>query len=533
MLLPRRSGRPGGASRGWVGLLAVALLASACGRVVDLEPGDPVEFVQQPQTSKVLAADGTVLAELHAEQDREDVAIDEVAEVAIQAVVSIEDRRFFLHRGVDAPAILRAAAVNVAEGSVEQGGSTLTQQYVKNTMTGPARTLERKLKEAALAFQLEQRYSKEEILERYLNTVYFGKGAYGIRAASQRFFGVEPAELDLAQAATLAGMIASPSRYDPFEHPEASRERRRLVLDAMVGAGQIDRDAAEEAAARQLELAPLDLDERVQAPYVVEEVKRLVQHDPQGVMAAIGVDVDERSERLFTGGLRVFTTLEPHLQDLADAAVTEVLEAEEALEDGPSAAVVVTDPTTGAIRAMVGGRDFFDPDDPQARFNLATQGRRQPGSAFKPVVLATALSRGITLDRRFPGGKCVSFERVAGWEDGVCNYGGTAYGSLNLREATVRSVNTVFARLAVELGPTALLEMAQTLGFRGLPQVHSLALGAGEVTPVAMAGAYGALADLGRYHEPYLIERIETADGEVLYEHDRRSYQALDASVAF
>ena len=533
MVLQRRSGRARGAVRGWIWVIVGALSVSACGSVVELQPGDPVEFVQQPQTSKILAADGTVLAELHAEQDREDVGIDEVADVAIRAVVSIEDRRFFLHRGVDAPAIIRAAAANVSAGGVEQGGSTLTQQYVKNTMTGPARTIERKLKEAALAYQLEQRYSKEEILERYLNTVYFGKGAYGIRAAAQRFFGVEPSELDLPAAATLAGMIASPSRYDPYENPEAALARRQLVLDAMVSAGQVSRAEADEAAAADLDLAPLDVDDTVLAPYVVEEVKRQIQHDPNGTMAPVGVDVDERAERLFTGGLRVFTTLDPRVQGLADGAVRQVFEEEDALDGGPSAAVVVTDPTTGGVKALVGGRDFFDPDDPQARFNLATQGRRQPGSAFKPIVLAAALSRGITMDRQFPGGNCVSFERVAGWEDGVCNYGGTAHGSLNLREATVRSVNTAFARLAVELGPTALLEMAQTMGLRDLPPVHSLALGSGEVTPWAMAGAYGVLADLGRYHEPYLIERIETASGEALYEHDHRSFQAVDESIAF
>jgi penicillin-binding protein 1A len=509
--------------------LLLAVSASACGNVVELRSGDPVEFVQQPQTSKILTPDGTVLAELHAEQDREDVAIDDVNGDLVRAVVAIEDRRFFLHTGVDVAAIARASVANLAAGEVEQGGSTITQQYVKNTMTGPARTLDRKIEEAVLAYQLEDRYSKEQILERYLNTVYFGKGAYGVDAAADTYFGLGPDELALDQAALLAGLIQAPSRFDPYAAPAAAAARRRLVLDAMVDTGQITAAAADGAAAAEIELVAEETDSSVVAPYFVDEVKRRLQHDPDARFAtALGATVDERADALFTAGLRIVTTLDPDVQAHAEAAVAEVLP-----EEGPAAAVVVTDPRSGAVRALVGGRDYHDPDAPYARFNLATQAQRQPGSSFKPIVLATALQRGIPLDRLYPGGDCVSFPAPISWHP--CNYAGLRYGPLTLREATVRSTNTVYARLAVQLGTTAILETAHTLGFEHLPEAPgpSLALGAGEVTPMEMAGAYGVFPTLGRYHAPYLIDRIETAAGEVVWEHDDEGYRVLDEAAAY
>jgi penicillin-binding protein 1A len=525
--LPRR-----GVARPHHVTIACALLATACGSVVTLEAGDPVEFVQQPQTSRILAADGSVLAELHGEEDREDVPLDQVADVLVQAVVSVEDRRFFLHRGVDVAAIARAAVRNVEAGAISEGGSTITQQYVKNTMTGNAQTLDRKLEEAALAFQLEQRYSKGEILERYLNTVYFGKGAYGVRAASQRFFGVLPSDLTLDQAALLAGLVQSPSTYDPYRAPERAVSRREVVLSTMVDTGAIDEVEAADAAAQPLELAPPPEDfDLLRAPYLVDEVTRILTDDPDGTFAAaLGTSVDDRVEALFGGGLRITTTLDPEVQRLAEEAVAQVLRD----PDDPAAAVVVLDPSSGAVRAMVGGRDWFDEDDPTARFNLATKARRQPGSAFKPLVLATALDRGVGLDRMFPGGACASFEEVPDWRDGVCNYGDTAYGPVSLREATVASVNTVYARLAVELGPQNIAATARTLGITGLGDaVPAIALGAQEVTPLELAGAYQPFATLGLQRPVHLVERITTAAGEVLWEHTPTETRVLPEAVAY
>ncbi|MBW3578702.1 MAG: PBP1A family penicillin-binding protein [Actinobacteria bacterium] len=511
----------------------VALVGAACAQVVVLEPGDPIAFVQQPQTSHVLAADGTVLAALHAEQDREAVPLDRVPAELVAAVIAVEDRRFFLHRGVDVPAIARAAVRNVEAGAVEEGGSTITQQYVKNTMLGPARTAERKLKEAALAYQLEQHHSKEQILERYLNTIYFGHGAYGVHAAAQRYFGRPVDALTLAQSALLAGLIASPARWDPHTRPQAAGERRAHVLDAMVATGRLDRTAAAEAANEPLDLIPLPTDRRHRAPYVVEEVRRLIARDEDGAFAALGDDPDERLATLYTGGLRIHTTIDLRMQDQAEAAIAGVL----AEPDDPSAALVAIDPASGAVRALVGGRDFYDEDGPHARFNLATQGRRQPGSAFKPVVLAAALSRGVALERTFPGGSSVTIPDPAcrgpqgPWSPS--NYDHRAFGPVTLRGATIHSVNTVYARLAAELGPETLLATARNLGIKGeLPAVCALALGAGEVSPADLAAAYQPFAALGRRHPAHLIARIETADGDVVHERQAESYQVLDEAVA-
>ena len=520
--------RPSVPARATVLLLAVALLVGACGPVVELRADEPLDFVDQPRTSRVLAPDGTVLADLHGTEDRDEIGLDGIAPDMIAALVAIEDRRFFLHRGVDVGAIGRAAIRNVEAGEIDQGGSTITQQLVKTTMTGPARTIDRKLEEALLALRLERTHDKEAILERYLNTVYFGRGAYGIAAASRRFFGTEADALSLPQAALLAGVIASPSRFDPWEAPVAAASRRGHVLDALVATGQISRADAAAAAASPVEVVQLTTRDDEVAPWVVGEVRRQLQRDPDDrFAAALGDTIDERVDALFAGGLRIVTTIDLETQLAAERAVEERMDT----ADGPAGAVVALDPETGAIRALVGGRTT----DAAVGFNVATQGRRSPGSAFKPIVLAAALERGVPLDREFPGGACAVLDGIPQWdEEGACNYGGTEYGPLTLREATVRSANTVYARLAAELGPTTMLSGARQLGISGpLGEVHALALGSESVSALDLAAAYGTFATLGTLAEPYLIERIETADGDLLYDHQIRRLRVLDEQVAW
>ena len=518
------SASPAGRVSGVSVVVLLGLLLTACSGAVTLSTGDPIELVRQPQTSRVLSAAGDVVAELHGEQDRQDVSLDDVTPELVQAVVAIEDRRFFLHAGIDVPAIARAFAANVEAGEVEQGGSTLTQQYVKNTITGNAVTLERKVEEAALAFQLEQQLGKEEILERYLNSVYFGAGAYGVAAASRTFFGVEPDELDLGQASLLAGLIRSPSALDPFRFPEAATERRDLVLDAMVEVGAVSAEAADEVRDEPLGLRTPPPPEDDPNGWFLDEVRRRIINDDR--FAAIGPTADDRVDALFTGGLRIHTTLDEDVQELAGEAVDTVLTE----DDDPAAAVVVLEPGTGAVRALYGGPVE---DRVAAGFSLATQGRRQPGSSFKPIVLAAALERGVSLDRVFPGGACASFAGVPDWSDGVCNYANSSFGPLTLREATVRSVNTVYARLGVELGPQAILAQATQLGITSeLPPVHALALGAGEVTPFELAGAYAPFATLGVRHRPHLVDRITDAEGTVLWQHDDDGVEVIDPGVA-
>ncbi len=511
-------------------LLAVLLVgATGCSSVVTLGVDEPLAFERQPRTSRIVAPDGAVLATLHGVEDRDEVPLDDVAHELLAAIVAIEDRRFFLHRGIDLSAIGRAALRNVEAGEVDQGGSTITQQLVKTTMTGPARTVERKVEEALLALRLERTHDKERILEAYVNTVYFGRGAYGVAAAARRFFGTTPAELSLEQAALLAGVIASPGRFDPWDDPDAAARRRGLVLDAMVATGAIDVGEATTAAARPVEVVGPDerTDPGTTGAWVAAEVRRQLQRDPDGRFAAsLGASVEERVELLFAGGLRIVTTVDLEAQAAAEQAVEARLPV-----DGPAAAIVALEPVTGAIRVLVGGRA----EDAAVGFNLATQGRRSPGSAFKPLVLATALEHGMTLDTVYPGGACAVLEGIPVWEDeGACNYGDTDPGPLTLREATVRSTNTVYARVAAALGPEAMLATARQLGLTGpLPAVHSLALGSGSVVPLELATAYAAFANLGSQPEPYLIERIEDADGRVLYQHEQLRLRVLDEQVAW
>jgi membrane peptidoglycan carboxypeptidase len=518
-------------SRRLAAVLVCALALPACStRLVEVRPLGDVRLQVPAQTSVVVAADGAVLAELHAEQDRDLVSLADVPPLLRAAVVAVEDARFYEHAGVDARAVARAVVANSREGRVAQGGSTITQQLAKNAVVGTEQTLQRKLEEASVALQLEAQYSKDEILERYLNTVYFGHGAYGVQAAAERYFGVSVAALDLPQAALLAGLLKAPATYDPYAHPDVARARRNHVLDLLAEQGRADDEAVRAARAAPLVLAPQAEAQRWQAPYFVDHVLDSLQHDP--AFAALGADPVARADRLFTGGLRIETTLDPAWQAAAEQAVAETLPA----PDDPRAAVVALDPATGGIRVLVGGRDYYSPTDPQARFNLATDGRRQPGSVFKQLVLATALAQGHTLDETFPGGAQVTIPAQASHPEwAVENYAGTDFGALTLREATAFSVNVAYARLMAEVGPDAVAETARAAGITTPLQPYlSLALGAQEVTPLDVAAVQATLASGGVYRPPSAVVRITGPDGEVLYERgEPEGTRVLDEAVAW
>jgi membrane peptidoglycan carboxypeptidase len=511
-------------------LAALAVTASGCARMVQVEPVGEIELSPQAETSVVVAADGSPLAQLHAEQDRDLVPLDRIPGVLQDAVVAVEDARFWEHAGVDARAVARAVVQNAREGRVVQGGSTITQQLAKNAVTGDETSLDRKLAEASVALQLEAQLSKAEILERYLNTVYFGNGAYGAQTAARRYFGVDVERLRLEQAALLAGLLRAPSRYDPWADPDVAQGRRDLVLRLMGEQGLASAQEVADAQAAPLGLAPPPRAQRWQAPYFVAHVLKLLQHDPE--FAVLGLDPVARADRLFRGGLRVETTLDVAWQDAAEAAVTETLTG----PDDPRAAVVAIDPDTGRVRALVGGRDFYDPDDPHARFNLATDGARQPGSAFKPLVLATALAQGGSLDDVHPGGASVAIP-VRGaqepWE--VSNADGRNFGPMTLRTATQWSVNVVYARLMAELGPEAVVRTAQAAGIRRPLQPYlSLALGAQEVSPLELASVQATLAAGGVYREPTFVTRITAPNGTVLYERGApQGERVMDDAVAW
>ncbi|HVM12550.1 MAG TPA: transglycosylase domain-containing protein, partial [Actinomycetota bacterium] len=407
----------GRAARFAVLVLSLASVATAC-RMPNLDI--PLEARPLPQNSVIYAADGTRITTLHAEEDRVILPLERIPKVVQDAVIAVEDQRFWTHRGVDLRAMLRAAVVNASEGRIVEGGSTITQQYVKNAILGSERTLDRKVREATVAWRLERTLSKAEILERYLNTIYFGNGAYGVQSAARRYFSKRGADLRLREAALLAGLIAGPERYDPFEAPAAALQRRNLVLDRMLAQGMIAPQAHAEAVASPLGLEPPAPRERYPAAHFVEFVKKRILSDER-----FGATREDRYNALFKGGLRIHTTVDPRLQRAADEAVNGIL----SQKGDPHGALTAIDPRTGRIVAMVGGRDFFAKRkrNPVARVNLATGDGgtgRQAGSSFKPFALVAALENGMSPKKRYPGGSSIAIPMAHGSPWLVRNYEG-------------------------------------------------------------------------------------------------------------
>jgi penicillin-binding protein 1A len=463
------------------------------------------------RTSIVYAADETVLARWHGEQDRTVVAFDQIPQTMRDAAVAIEDERFYKHKGVDTEAILRALRANAESGEYRQGGSTITQQVVKLLFTEGERTLTRKIREALMAYQLETRVDKQRVLETYLNLVYFGEGSYGVESAAMRYFGKHSVDLTLSESALLAGIIQSPARYSPSSDLEAARQRRDVVLSKMRSQGLISAPEEREAVAEDIVLVEPSEAPSI-APYFVEYVK-------QALIDRFG------SEMVFQGGLRVYTTLEPAMQKRAEKAVSANLpDAKD-----PDVAIACVDHTNGEILAMVGGRDFK-----KDKFNLAVQGRRQPGSAFKPFVLVTALAEGVRATDVFSAAP-YSVEVTDGvWT--VQNYENTVTsGSMTLAAATDWSVNAVYARLIMKVGAADVVKTAKAMGITTpLEPNPAIALGGLRtgVSPLEMASAYGTIASGGVRRAPTGIMRVTDDRGVLVYEPEQSGARAIDASVA-
>ena len=433
---------------------------------------DPRYRAKLEQNGYIYDASGKrILAVLRGSQARVLVSGDEISPVTKLAIVAIEDQRFYEHRGIDVRGIARALWADLRQRDIVQGGSTITQQFVKNYAVKDDDSFGRKVKEAALAWQLEQQWSKDRILTAYLNTIYFGNSAYGIEQAARTYFRKTAERLTLPEAALLAGIPKDPSRFDPVANPDEARARRAVVLRAMLDQRMITR--REFRAALRIRLPTPD-DVRLpgtQGPagYFVNYVKQLL------------IDRYGAAE-VFGGGLRVRTSIDLELQRLAQRAISKWL----TKENGPSAALVAYEPRTGRVVAMAGGNDFRE-----SQFNLAVQGRRQPGSAFKPFVLATALERGISPETTFDS-KPVTIplgDRV--WV--VRNYEGAYAGSTDVEGATIASDNSVFAQLTALVGPRAVADTARRLGVRSrLRGYFSIGLGAQAVNPLELARAYSA-----------------------------------------
>jgi penicillin-binding protein 1A len=515
------------------GLVSLALMGSACG-LPDI--GD-YEALPLAQTSFLYAADGSLITELHAAEDRVVLRRGQMTQDVRDATVAIEDRRFYFHHGVDVQAILRAAVVNAEAGTVVEGGSTITQQLVKNLYVGNEETFRRKIDEASLAWQLEDRLTKDQILTKYLNTVYFGEGAYGVEAAAQTYFGIPASELSLAESAMLAGLITAPNHFDPYLRKRSARGRRNVVLRLMLNQRVITRDEYRGARHEPIEVRRAAPIQRYPYPYFVDYFKQWFLGNP-----AFGPTRDARAKLLFTGGLHITTTLDPHLQRYAQTAVRSVL----AYPNDPSGAMTVLDPRTGYVRAMVGGDDAdYWKDRSAGRVNLATgEGGtgRQSGSSFKPFALVAALEHGISPSTVFAAPSTIQIPLDNGQVWSVTNAGGGGYGSMTLENATINSVNTVYAQLIEQLGADTVVEAATRMGLRCCPRVSeprtpllpylSAVLGTNEVNTLEMSSAYGTLATGGQHVNPVPVIRVTDAKGNLLWEASPKPKQVVDPQVA-
>ena len=494
------------------------LLASVPGKEVLSHVGT------MSQATTLLAADGKPAFTIFKEQ-RIEIPLSQVSPIVIRAVLAIEDQRFFEHKGVDTIRIVGSALANLRLGRRAQGGSTLTQQLARQSFLTREKTLRRKLQEVILAAELEAELSKNDILELYLNKVYFGDGLHGIEAASRGFFGKHASELTLGEAALIAGLVKSPSTYAPTINLDRATARRAVVLQAMADSGAITADDADRARREPVKLKDgLNRDDPAGA-WFKEEVRR-------ELVARFGL------ARVYEGGLKVYTTIDPALQLAAEQQVAKTVAGIEArraarrrgktpepASDPLQAAVIAIDPASGEVRALVGGRSFED-----SPFDRATQAHRQPGSAFKPFVYATALEQGwepaSVVDRLDEPIQTLQGDWMPEDEHADAP-------EMTLRTALRTSSNRAAVRLLQEVGIDKTIATAKLLGVGSIPSVPSLALGSGEVTLRDLTAAYAAFASQGLYRTPIMIRRVETADGTVLFEGSNPPHRAVSEQTAF
>ncbi len=474
--------------------------------------------------SVVHAADGSVIGIFHDEEYRVPVPLDRVPEHVKLAVLDAEDERFYDHGPLDLRAMARAMVNNLEEGAISEGGSTITQQLVKTVLLTSKQDIDRKLQEAALAIRLENQMSKDQILERYLNTVYFGNHSYGIQAAAERYYRTDVDKLTVGQAVLLAGLIRNPVYADPYGNPEAAKERRDLIVDRMLTLGHLSPIQAEYIKSEPMP-PPLPVADGP-APgtdYFTEYVKQQLLNDTR-----LGDTDSQRYQAVFRGGLSIHTTLNPEFQRMAEESVASILPDTEGTF---TAALVTVDPANGAVRALVGGSDFT-----QTKFNLVTDTKgRQTGSSFKPFTLVAALENGLQPNDSILGSApCVipdpgSVEGV--WKPN--NVEGGSSGTLTLTDATVSSVNCAYARLVKLVGPDKVVDAAHRMGVTNeLQPFLSITLGAQDVTPLQMASSYATLAADGEYHAPFVVDRVVDRDGKVIFRNQPEGERAISVQVA-
>jgi penicillin-binding protein 1A len=478
----------------WCFVLAIWGGIAAAGIVVYYGAKMPAattwEIPDRAPNIKIVSVDGQLIAN-RGMSGGEALSLKEISPYIPEAVVAIEDRRFYSHFGIDPIGLTRAMATNLVSGHFSQGGSTLTQQLAKNLFLKPDRTIERKVQEVLLALWLEHKHSKDEILQMYLNRVYFGSGAYGVEAASRRYFGKSARDVTLAEAALLAGLLKAPSRLSPARDPKAAEERAQLVLAAMHDEGMISDKEVATAMSAPATRAPSYWtgSENYVADTVMEELPDLIGE--------------------VQGDIVVDTTVDLNLQKIAEQSIRELIDKNgKKLNVSQGALVSIDD--SGAVRAMVGGYDYST-----SQFDRASEAKRQPGSAFKPFVYMAALEAGRTPDSVRNDAPI----RIGKWTPE--NYGGKYYGRVTLATALAKSLNSVAAQLTMEVGPAAVIEAAHRMGIQSDLQSNvSIALGTSEVTPLELTAAYVPFANGGYRPDIHFIRRITTADGKLLYAND-------------
>nr|WP_321402935.1 PBP1A family penicillin-binding protein [uncultured Desulfobacter sp.] len=509
----------------YTGLFIVALAAAAACLMVfhisrDLPklPSPLSRIIETPQ-SLIYSADGQVLIALG---EKTAVSLDMVSADFLNAIVATEDHRFFEHHGVNKLRTLKALYITLFESGQIQGASTITQQLAKNLFFSFEQTWQRKFKEMLVAFQIEQANTKEQILGAYINQIHFGAGAQGIERAARMYFDKSAQDLTLAEAALLAGLPNSPSQYNPFRHYDRALARRRVVLNRMAAAGFITADEAAKTDAIRPELHDGRKDSRTGSYFLDALIQQLV--------GMYGEDV------VYDGGIKVYTTMDSRRQADACTAVMEgmarldeVMGLDTGALEKPQAALVAIDTASGAVKAMVGGRDYY-----ASEFNRAVNSKRQAGSGFKPFLYYAAFKNRKLNPASLFQDRPVAIP-IAGAPDWYPqNFEKTFRGPMILKQALIHSVNTVAAQLVADVGPAAVVDVAKACGVKSpLESVYSVALGTSDVSVMDMAVGFSTLAGLGIYHEPFLFWRVEDARGRVLFEHIVKDRRVLDAATAF
>lgn len=503
-----------------------AVTTSISDQLFDFPPL-PEDLAEQSQRSVVLDREGNELAVLRVE-NRKVVRLSQVPEHVEQAVIATEDTEFRSHEGVNWRAVTRAALGNVAAGEITGGGSTITQQVVKNLVVGDAVTFDRKLQEAVYAIELERRLTKDEILQLYLNEAYFANGVYGVGTAAEYYWGKDVTELTIPEGALLAGMIRIPEGNDPVDNPEAAVQRRNIVLGQMADEGSIaERDLVElQATPLELDIQPLP---EPTNPFFIDYVRSLLEQEP-----ALGDTPEQRWNTALRGGLTIATTLHPQLQSAAREVIAETLDG----PDDPLGALTAVDPRTGEILAIGFGPKEYGKGPDQTEVNPAVPGLggsgRQAGSAFKAFQIVAALEDDISPGYTFDAGSTYSPENPACPPDYEAeNYGGEHQGVLNMAEATARSSNTYFLHLLDLTGPEKLVEVAHRMGIDSkLEPFCSLVLGGQDVFPLEMASAFGTLANAGTHCEPYAIAEVRDRRDRVVSRGGGNCEDVVDRDIA-